>query len=140
MLFFLVASKPPAILRDLEKAIAHLEGVLGSAPWSTRPARSRLEHVVGLLRSDAAQWHRSVGGHHAGGVDSVGLGGTVVARSDADSADLPTGRGVIPVTNGSDARDTRQYCGYPSSRVHQWLLEPLHRHTRHTVASVPVTY
>ena len=47
---------------------------------------------------------------------------------------------VISVTKGSDARAIlAQSCGYPSSRVPQWLLEPLHRHTRHTVASVPVT-
>ena len=43
-------------------------------------------------------------------------------------------------TFSSDARAIlAQSCGYPSSRVPQWLLEPLHRHTRHTVASAPVT-
>ena len=51
-----------------------------------------------------------------------------------------TRRRESPVTKSSDARAIfAQSCGYPSSRVPQWLLEPLHRHTRHTVASVPVT-
>ena len=38
-----------------------------------------------------------------------------------------------PVTKSSDARAIfAQSCGYPSSRVPQWLLEPLHRHSAHS--------
>ena len=54
------------------------------------------------------------------------------------------GHAASPVSNNShnvkcskrsDARAIFvQYCGYPASRVPQWLLEPFHRHIRHSVA------
>ena len=49
-----------------------------------------------------------------------------------------TRRWPSPVTKGSDARAILRaisFIAYPSSRVPQCLLEPLHRHTRHTCAA-----
>ena len=87
----------PTIMRDLEKAIAHLEGVLLGAPWVGRSPRERLEHVVSLLRTDATAWQRNYG---AGHLPSAGPSSSHTAAGagdgPGDGAAEPTGRGVIP--------------------------------------------